>query len=371
MSRIDQLRSFYEGTRVLVTGHTGFKGAWLALALAELGASVTGVALAPEPDGVFELGGVSGLVRSHLADIRDQELINQVFQDADPEVVFHLAAQSLVPLSFQDPVGTFDVNVVGTAVVLAACDAMPSLRSLVIVTSDKVYENDGTGAPFVESDPLGAGDPYSTSKAAAELVVRSWRHSFSRTEHRRSHCIGSARAGNVIGGGDQAPGRVVPDTIRALVEGRTVELRNPSAVRPWQHVLEPVLGYLLYGESLSRAWSDPSRHAPTALNFGPDAACTTTVRELVDRIIDSWGEGSWSPTPSRPGPEAGTLLLDSSLAGQALGWKPTLGLDATIRLTIEWYRGMAEHLDCEDLSRRQLREYLAVADELDPGGLEQ
>ena len=376
MTSNQELASFYRGTRVVVTGHTGFKGAWLTLALAELGATVTGIALPADADGVFALGAIDRRVDSHLVDIRDRSRVQQVLREADPQVVFHLAAQSLVPTSFREPVETFDVNVVGTAVLLAACDTLPSLRSVVVVTSDKVYENRGTGRAFVESDRLGAGDPYSTSKAAAELVVESWRHSFGPTHDGTAHRLGSARAGNVIGGGDRALDRVVPDTIRALTEGRPVELRNPGSVRPWQHVLEPVLGYLAYAAELARGTALArgagqgagqsteldTDEVPAALNFGPDPTCTSTVGELVDRVVDRWGSGSWSPTAVRPGPEAQVLLLDSSLAGTTLGWRPVLDLDAIVRMTVDWYRCAADRKGCEELTLQQLHGYLALTD---------
>lgn len=360
MTRIDRLLAFYGGTRVVITGHTGFKGAWLALALAEFGAEVTGLALAPDPGGIYELGAIDRRVRSYEVDIRDGDEVGTILREAAPEVVFHLAAQSLVPLSFRDPVETFDVNVVGTASVLAACDTCPTARSVVVATSDKVYENLDEHRPFVEGDRLGAGDPYSTSKAAAELVVESWRHSFRR--HGAVHPrLVTARAGNVIGGGDRAPDRVVPDVIDALVKGHPAELRNPGSVRPWQHVLEPVLGYLEYA-ALAAAEDDGSREVPLALNFGPDPTCATKVSDLVEAVIRGWGGGAWIPTSERPGPEADVLLLDSSAATSSLGWHPALDMEAIIRLTVDWYRCAADQQLCEDLSLQQLHEYLAIAD---------
>lgn len=361
VTRSERLRRFYGGTSVIVTGHTGFKGAWLTLALLELGAKVTGLALEPDPFGVYKLGAVSRRVRSHDVDIRDRDEVGRILRGAAPEVVFHLAAQSLVPESYLDPVGTFDVNVVGTASVLSACDSCTTIRSVIVATSDKVYENLGEHQPFVEGDRLGAGDPYSTSKAAAELVVESWRHSFRRSwgEHPR---LATARAGNVIGGGDRASNRVVPDAISALVDGRTVELRNPASVRPWQHVLEPVLGYLEYAAALAEAAEDRPSRLPLALNFGPDPTCTTTVSGLVESLIGKWGTGSWAPTSERPGPEADVLLLDSTAAASSLGWQPALDLETIIRLTVDWYRCATDEKGCEDISLQQLHEYLELAD---------
>lgn len=358
---VERLRAFYRDKPVVVTGHTGFKGAWLTLALVELGAVVTGVALKPDPNGIFSLGAVHRRVRSHDVDIRDRIRIAEIIRHAAPEVVFHLAAQSLVPESFRDPVETFDVNVVGTANVLAASEECPSIRSIVVVTSDKVYDNRGEGRPFMEADRLGAGDPYSTSKAAAELVVESWRHSFHREAGTR-FALATARAGNVIGGGDRAPDRVVPDAIRALEADQPIRLRCPDAVRPWQHVLEPVLGYLTYAEALSSGTPHGEVHVPLALNFGPDPNCTTKVSELVDGVIRRWGSGSWVPTSDRPGPEAAVLLLDSTAASSSLEWHPILGMDAIIGLTVEWYREAAGGKGCEQISLHQLHEYLEIAD---------
>ena len=364
---VGRLREFYSGTRVVVTGHTGFKGAWLSLALAELGADVTGVALpAEDADGMFLMGGVGAQVDSHHIDIRDGQALARLFAEVQPEVVFHLAAQSLVPASFSDPVETFDVNVTGTAALLAACASASALRSVVVITSDKVYENNGAGKVFVESDRLGAGDPYSASKAAAELVVASWRHSFLSVDGGPRFSLGAARAGNVIGGGDRAEARIVPDVVRALATDAAVLVRNPNSVRPWQFVLEPVLGYLLYAAALAdnehASWPGGTSPVPHELNFGPDAVSTSTVSALVDRFIDQWGRGSWAGTDERPGPEAAVLLLDSSEARRSLGWRSLLDLDSVIRRTVDWYRCAATTGDCRELSRRQLHDYLTGVD---------
>lgn len=299
-------------------------------------------------------------MRSHHVDIRDREEVGNIIRSAAPDVVFHLAAQSLVPRSFREPVETFDVNVVGTAAVLAACDTSPTIRSVVVVTSDKVYENLGGHRPFAEGDRLGAGDPYSTSKAAAELVVESWRHSFHQVGGEAPR-LATARAGNVIGGGDRAPHRVIPDVISALVDARAVELRNPESVRPWQHVLEPVLGYLEYAAALAQSADGPA-HVPLALNFGPDPTCTTTVSALVEAVIRGWGSGAWVPTSERPGPEAHILLLDSTTAATSLGWHPALDMETIIRLTVDWYRCAADWKRCEDISLQQLHDYLDIVD---------
>jgi CDP-glucose 4,6-dehydratase len=347
--RDDELGA-WRGRRVLVTGHTGFKGAWLALLLAELGAEVTGLARDPEhAEGLYVRCGVGEYVDHHAVDVLDAEAVARVVAGARPEVVLHLAAQSLVPRSFRDPVGTFAVNVVGTASVLAACAASgPS--AVLVVTSDKVYANDGSGRPFRESDPLGGGDPYSSSKAAAELVVQSWRHSFFADGGPR---VATARAGNVIGGGDQAEGRLLPDVYRALTSGVPVAVRSPTAVRPWQFVLEPLVGYLRYADRLVNG-----DEVPGALNFGPAPAAAWPVHDVVDTVVDQWGAGSWVTTDARPGPEAGLLALDASLAQRSIGWLPQLDLTRSLTWTTEWYRLAAAGGDCRGLALDQIRRYL-------------
>ena len=261
----------WQGRRVLVTGHTGFKGAWLAAVLHRLGARVFGYALAPEhAGGAFDQLDPSTFAMSEFADIRASDRLGQFIETTRPEIVFHLAAQSLVRRSFTEPVATFDVNVLGTARLLDEVSPCPSVRTVVVVTSDKVYANDGVGRPFREGDPLGGGDPYSASKAAAELVVRSWRQSFSPRE---GFTAVTARAGNVIGGGDLAADRLVPDFFRSLEAGAPLEVRHPGSVRPWQFVLEPIFGYLALAAA---AWRQPDS-VPDAVNFGPDLDGCWTV----------------------------------------------------------------------------------------------
>jgi CDP-glucose 4,6-dehydratase len=317
---------------VLVTGHTGFKGGWLSRLLVDLDADVTGYALAPDPPGgAFEQLDLDGRMQSVIGDIRDRDALARVLADGRPEIVFHLAAQALVHTSFTDPIGTYDVNVTGTAAVLAAVTAAPGVRVAVVVTSDKVYENDGTGRAFVESDRLGGGDPYSASKAAAELVVASWRHSFTDTG---TPTLVTARAGNVIGGGDRAAHRLLPDLFRALTEGQDLLLRHPESVRPWQFVLDPASGYLGYAEA---AWADP--RVPASLNFGPGEEAAWSVEAVVERVISLAGEGSWRRDGAPPvGPEAAVLRLDASLARRCIGWSPTVDLDTALDWTVAWYR---------------------------------
>jgi CDP-glucose 4,6-dehydratase len=344
--------SFWAGRRVLVTGHTGFKGGWLSMWLAELGATVTGVGLAPtDRAGFFDAVGLGTMVDSHLVDILDRDRLEAVVHAADPEIVFHLAAQALVLPSIEHPVDTFATNVVGTANVLEVCHRAASPRVVLVVTSDKVYENDASGRPFIEGDRLGGGDPYSASKAAAELVVASWRHTFGRDG---GPVLATARAGNVIGGGDLAAGRLVPDLLRAFAADRPAELRNPHARRPWQFVLDPVAGYLAYAERLA---AEDASELPTALNFGPAAGEAFTVGEIADRAILAWGRGSWLDVSDGASVEAPVLTLDASLADRAIGWRPALDVEEAVGWTIDWLRGEADAVNMHDLCRAQIAAY--------------
>jgi CDP-glucose 4,6-dehydratase len=318
----------WPGRRVLVTGHTGFKGAWLSSWLDRLGAEVHGLALPPEPDSCYEACGVADRVRSTYADIRDAGAAASAMERVRPTVVFHLAAQALVRRSYDDPLGTVATNVLGTAHVLEAVRAVEGVEAVVVVTSDKCYRS-GTGRPHVEGDALGGRDPYSASKACAEIVTEAWGAAFlgSRVG------LATVRAGNVIGGGDRAADRLVPDVMRALEEGRPVRIRNPDAVRPFQHVLEPLQGYLMLAERLvddPRRWSGP-------WNLGPAQAAP--VREVVEHAIAAWGSGTWvSTAPDAARPEEPVLALDSGKARRELGWLPRLTLKDAVALTVEWYR---------------------------------
>jgi len=349
---------FWAGRQVVVTGNTGFKGAWLAGLLEHLGATVTGVALPPEgPAGVFAALSPGWSVTTHLVDIRDGERLAAVMADARPEVVFHLAAQALVRRGFSDPVGTYDTNVVGTANVLAAACSVATTRAVVVVTSDKVYANDEQGRPFTESDPLGGKDPYSSSKACAELVVKAWRESRLGGG---TVALATARAGNVLGGGDHGEARLVPDVFRALAAGRTLRLRYPQSIRPWQFVLDPLGGYVRYAEALL---TDPAG-TPTALNFGPLPERSTSVVEVVERLFALWtgskgGDGTWTlDDGAGSGPEAGILVLDSSLARHALGWEPVVGLDTALEWTCDWARAELAGGDLTTLAADQIGRYL-------------
>jgi CDP-glucose 4,6-dehydratase len=342
-------RDFWRGRSVLVTGHTGFKGGWLAAWLIDLGARVHGLALEPATDpSLFELARLGQLMAHAVGDLRDRTVALRALRDVAPEVVFHLAAQSLVRQGLREPVDTFDTNVMGTVHLLDAVRTAPSVRAVVVVTSDKCYEETTSHRGYREGDPLGGRDPYSASKGCQEIVTHAFRRSFLKCG------VATARAGNVIGGGDWAYDRVIPDAVRALVDGRAVRLRNPGAVRPWQHVLEPLAGYLGLAERLCL-----NQGGDGAWNFGPDEADQTSVRDLVERLHRMWGHGSWAPeSDPDAGKEASVLRLDASHARRELAWRPRLGLDRAVRLTVDWYRAVLERAaDPWELTCRQIREY--------------
>ncbi len=347
---------FWSGRRVFLTGHTGFKGGWLALWLARAGAEVTGYALEPDTEpSLFRLARVDSNVRSVIADIRDLRRLEEEMRAARPEVVLHLAAQSLVRQSYDDPVGTYATNVVGTANVLEAVRRVPGVRAVLNVTSDKCYENREWAWGYRENDRLGGRDPYSNSKACAELVTQAFRDSFfGAGTQGQPLALGSARAGNVIGGGDWATDRLVPDFIRAITEGRAVRIRRPNAVRPWQHVLDPLAGYLRLAERLAvegQAWAE-------GWNFGPEESDARNVKWLVERITRLWGEGArWELDPGTHPHEAGMLRLDISKARQRLSWRPVWNIERALERTVEWYRGYVGGADLRTLSHGQIADY--------------
>jgi CDP-glucose 4,6-dehydratase len=330
----------FVGRRVLLTGHTGFKGSWLALWLLRLGASVTGLALAPPTDpSNFVVSNVAGaLTAHHEIDIRNTDEVRRVLADAAPDVILHLAAQSLVRGSYVAPLETFDVNVMGTA---SVCDAVRVIGRpcvVVVVSSDKCYENLEQGRAFMEDDPMGGRDPYSASKGATELVVASYRSSFFHPARLDEHGVrlASARAGNAIGGGDWTPDGIIPDTVRALAAGQPVQVRNPAAVRPWQHLLEPLSGYLTLAARLLAEGGD---RLCAGWNFGPDPKDEATVRDLEERFLRAWGEGTWidCSDPGQP-TEAKVLRLANGRARRELGWHPRWSLTEAIERTVRWYR---------------------------------
>ncbi len=352
----------WNGRRVLVTGHTGFKGAWLCLWLARLGARVAGLALPPRTDrDVYVSAGVEAEVESIIADVRDADAVARAVRQTKPDVVFHLAAQPLVRASYSNPVATYAVNVMGTAHVLEAVRQCEDVQAVVSVTTDKCYDNREWTWGYREIDPLGGDDPYSSSKAAAELVTAAYRRSFFT--HGAGVAVASARAGNVIGGGDFSPDRLIPDAVRAFEQGRSVLIRRPGSVRPWQHVLEPLGGYILLAEHLLR---QGSRFA-TAYNFGPSDDDARPVREVMDVLARVWGEPArWhTDANGQNGPhEAALLRLDCSRARQQLGWRPILGLETALTWTAQWYRAL---LDGESsagmlqLTLGQIEQYLSAA----------
>jgi len=340
---------FWRGRRVLLTGHTGFKGAWLHLWLRTLGARVTGYALEPATTpSLWELIGDSA--DSVIGDIRDAEKVREVVARTAPQVVIHMAAQALVRQSYRDPLGTYATNVMGTANVLSACRDAQGLECVVIVTSDKVYENLGLARPFVEADRLGGHDPYSNSKACAELVTASFRDSFFGG----GPPVATVRAGNVIGGGDWSADRLIPDCVRALAAGVPVRLRYPDAVRPWQHVLEPLSGYL----AIARALIETPAAAPRALNFGPDPTAFCTVREVVDAFSARFaGKPGWEADGAPHPSEAQALTLASDLAVQALGWRPRLNLHDSLGWTADWYGAYTAGENMLSYTESQLARY--------------
>lgn len=345
---------FWRERRVLLTGHTGFKGSWLLLLLEKLGAEVTGLSLAPDAGWLFDQIDGAGRCAHHVADIRDAAAVDAIVTAARPEVILHLAAQPLVRQSYLDPLETFGTNVLGTANVLQAARRVESLLAIVSVTTDKCYSNDGRATGYVETDRLGGHDPYSNSKACAELVTQCFRDSFFAA---RGVGVASARAGNVIGGGDYAADRLIPDAVRALQAGRKPELRNPSAVRPWQHVLEPLSGYCLLAEKLA---GSPSSFAK-GWNFGPPSKDVASVAAVVGQLAKHWAQGGdYTPQPGDHPHEAELLTLDSSMATRELGWASRLSLGSAVDWTAEWYRARASGSDAAQLSLSQIRRYFAA-----------
>lgn len=352
--------AFWNGRRVLVTGHTGFKGAWLSTWLADMGAVVRGLALPPEGEpNLFDLLQLSSRIESELFDINDADGVRRTLSDFQPEVVLHLAAQSLVRPSYEEPVQTFATNVLGTVTLLDAVRESPSVRSVVVVTSDKCYENLEQERAYHEGDRLGGRDPYSASKGCAEIAARSMQLSFFAPYAPNGHParIASVRAGNVIGGGDWARDRLVPDIIAGcLGSSGLVEIRNPRAVRPWQHVLEPLSGYLSLAQRLIEA---PDR-MDEAWNFGPSSEDCRPVSEVAEAIVQTLGRGTIETPQLTDAPhEAHLLRLDSTKARRTLGWKPMLTFDETVRWTADWYLAWDTGDDMRAFTSSQIADYLA------------
>ena len=342
------MEQFWRGRRVLVTGHTGFKGGWLCLWLKALGADVTGYALAPATNpSLFEVARVGEGLRSVIADIRDLPILKKTFAAAQPEIVIHMAAQPLVRASYANPVETYATNVLGTVNVLEAARTAPSVKAIVNVTSDKCYENREWVWGYRENESMGGHDPYSSSKGCAELVTSAYRRSFGLP-------LASARAGNVIGGGDWSADRLVPDILKSLAADQPVEIRNPNAIRPWQHVLEPLRGYLMLA---ARVHGHSSEFAE-GWNFGPRDEDCRPVSEIVATLVDAWGgKAAWGAQPGEHPHEAGYLKLDSSKARTRLGWRPRTSLAEGLAMTVAWHRAWLAGEDMNSLTLRQIEHH--------------
>ncbi|MET4277741.1 CDP-glucose 4,6-dehydratase [Bradyrhizobium sp. F1.2.2] len=342
----------YKGRHVLVTGHTGFKGSWLALWLKALGAKVTGIALPPETE-PHHFGLLNLDLESHFIDIRDEKLLRDRIRKTDPDFVFHMAAQPLVRRSYRSPLETWAVNVMGTANVLDACREAERLAAIVVVTTDKCYENNEWVWGYRETDRLGGHDPYSASKAGCELVAASYRKSFFNSPD--APLLATARAGNVIGGGDWSEDRLIPDLVRSIRHGRPVEIRSPTATRPWQHVLECLSGYLMLGQKLIER--DPT--FAEAWNFGPDREGNRQVRQVLDAIKLQWPAAEWYDAGQVQAHEAHLLQVDSDKARQRMHWQPVWTFDEGVTATAEWYQAWLERSDV--ISGEQLDRYVARA----------
>lgn len=359
MVNFQQLENTYKGKKVFLTGHTGFKGAWMLKTLSLLGAEIKGYALEPQtPNDLFHLIEGEKLCDSVIADLRDKKRLESEIVTFQPDFIFHLAAQPLVRLSYEIPAETFEVNVIGTANVLDGLKLLQKKCSVVLITTDKVYHNNEWIYSYRENDRLGGYDPYSASKACAELLIDSYRNSFFNTKYYDNHLkgIAVARAGNVIGGGDWSKDRLIPDIVRSLMANKSIVIRNPNAVRPWQHVLEPVVGYLSLGMHLEK---QPILFGQ-AYNFGPQAEDALAVEEMVKAAIESWGYGEYQIQQETNQPhEAGLLKLDISKVKSDLDWVPKMNAKETIKFTLDWYKSFKEDtLKVNDFTNHQILSFL-------------
>lgn len=346
------MKEFWNGKRILITGHTGFKGSWLAFWLKMLGAEVCGYALAPETaPNLFENLQLESSIKSVIGDVRDLETFDRVIKDFKPEIVFHLAAQSLVRRSYRQPVDTYTTNVIGTINILEAIRHTNFVKAIVIVTTDKVYENKEWYWAYRENERLGGFDPYSNSKACAELAVSAYRNSFFPESET---LIATARAGNVIGGGDWSEDRLLPDVFRSLIFGKKLEIRNPHSIRPWQHTLEPLAGYM----SLAKNLYEGKRDFAESWNFGSSEDDAKTVGWILEEIKKAWNEPvNWEIAEGIQPHEARLLKLDSTKAKSELNWQPKLSLTEALTLTIEWYSGFKDKKDLAELIKNQINYY--------------
>jgi CDP-glucose 4,6-dehydratase len=358
---VEDLVNPWRGRRVFLTGHTGFKGGWLATWLAEMGAHIRGYALEPptEPN-FFTAASVDRILDDHRGDVRDLKGLESSLVSFGPEVVFHLAAQPLLRHSYVDPLGTYSTNVMGTANLLEAVRNTPSVRAVVCVTTDKCYDNQESGQPYRETDPLGGYDPYSSSKACAEIVTAAYRNSYFPVDRLPEHrvAIASARAGNVIGGGDWSEDRLIPDLIRGFQSGQPVPIRRPNAIRPWQHVLEPLHGYILLAEHLLAGRAI----AASAFNFGPVEEDAWPVARIATELATMWGDGaSWVHDSAPSVHEAHYLRLDSAKAHKELHWQPRMNLETALEWTLNWYRDVQQGADMAEQTRAQIAAYRQLA----------
>lgn len=353
------VKSFWKGKKVFLTGHTGFKGTWVSLWLLEMGAEVVGYSLAPDTNpSLFEVTKLGSKMKSIIADIRDLESLKSALIAAKPEIVIHMAAQPLVRLSYSIPVETYATNVMGTVHLLEAVRSTPSVRATVIVTTDKCYENQERLEGYREDEAMGGYDPYSSSKGCAELVTAAYRRSFFRD----TPCaVASARAGNVIGGGDWAMDRLIPDIMRSIVKNEKVQVRNPRAIRPWQHVLEPLSGYLVLAQSLYLKGQDKDQTYAQAFNFGPEESDAKEVEWIVSRLVEKWGEGADYEILNRDGVaphEAKFLKLDISKAKRVLNWSPKWNNEKALDQIVEWHKAFKDDkADMTKMCLKQIEEY--------------
>jgi CDP-glucose 4,6-dehydratase len=349
MSTID--KDFWQGKRVFLTGHTGFKGSWLSLWLVSLGAKVKGYALSPPTSpSLFIEANIDSIIDSQIADIRDQDTLHESMTKFSPDILIHMAAQPLVRYSYDEPIETYEVNVIGTAKVLEVARSCPNLKAIVNITTDKCYENDERAEGYKEDDPMGGYDPYSSSKGCAELVASSYRRSFLQDQ---GVGLASVRAGNVIGGGDWADDRLIPDILRSFENGSPVVIRNPKATRPWQHVLEPLSGYLILAQ---RLYEEQKKYAE-GWNFGPNEQDVKPVDWILDKMILKWPDSSWKLDSNSSPHEAGFLKLDIAKAKAKLGWNPVWELSHTLEKIIGWHRAWLDKEDMQAMCLAEIKEY--------------